>query len=133
MKKVKIYIEKGTDEFSACMDDSSLSYSCIGTGKTVAEAVEDFKDAYEEMRTYYASIGKKFEEIEMEFRYDVPSFLQEFAYAFSLSSLERITGINQKQLGHYISGYRKPSRKTILKIEAGIQRFGEHLASVRFA
>lgn len=133
MKNVKVYIEKGADEYSAFMDDTQLSYSCIGTGATVEETVEDFKKAYAEMRDYYNSVGKVFEEVEFSFYYDIPSFLQEYAYAFTLAGLERITGVNQKQLGHYISGYRKPSEKTIRKIEEGIHRFSSQLASVRFS
>ena len=66
------------------------------------------------------------------FKYDVPSFLQDFAYAFSLAGLERITGINQKQLGHYISGFRKPSEKTVRKIESRIHAFSKQLEAVRF-
>ena len=133
MKKVKVFIEKGPDEYSAYMDDTPLSYSCIGTGATVEETIADFRKSYDEMRDYYSSVGKPFEEVELEFCYDIPSFLQEFAFAFSLAGLERITGVNQKQLGHYISGYRKPSEKTIRKIEDGIHRFSAQLNAVRFA
>ncbi|MBP3795403.1 MAG: helix-turn-helix transcriptional regulator [Bacteroidales bacterium] len=51
---------------------------------------------------------------------------------FTLAGLQRITGVNQKQLGHYISGYRKPSNKTVRKIEDGIHRFSQQLSAVRF-
>ena len=71
--------------------------------------------------------------MELVFCYDIPSFLQDFAFAFSLAGLERITGVNQKQLGHYISGYRKPSERTIRKIEDGIHRFSEQLGAVHFS
>ena len=93
MKKVKVYIEKGADDYSAYMDDTPLDYSCIGQGATVE---------------------------------------QDYAYAFTLAGLQRITGVNQKQLGHYISGYRKPSNKTVRKIEDGIHRFSQQLSAVRF-
>ena len=73
-----------------------------------------------------------FEEVNLEFYYDIPSFLQDYAYAFTLAGLQRITGVNQKQLGHYISGYRKPSSKTVRKIEDGIHRFSQQLSAVRF-
>lgn len=133
MKTMKVFIEKGKDEYSAYLDDNSLDYSCIGTGLTVDEAIADFRSAYEEMKAFFKSKGKPFEEIETVFYYDIPSFLREYAFAFSLAGLERITGVNQKQLGHYISGYRKPSEKTIRKIEEGIHRFSEQLAAVRFS
>ena len=132
MKTVKVFIEKGKDDYSAYMDDTPLSYSCIGQGDTVEEAIEDFKASYREMREYYQEIGKEFEEVKLVFCYDIPSFLQEFAFAFSLAGLERITGVNQKQLGHYISGYRKPSERTIRKIEDSIHRFSQQLSAVHF-
>ena len=132
-KRIKVFIEKGVDDYTAFMDNNELSYSCIGQGATVDEAIEDFIAAYDEMHAYYDSIGKPFEEIDLQYSYDIPSFLQEYAYAFTLAGLERITGVNQKQLGHYISGYRKPSEKTIRKIEDGIHRFSEELSAVRFS
>lgn len=133
MKTVKVYIEKGPDDYSAFMDDTPLSYSCMGQGGTVEETISDFLAAYSEMREYYQSVGKHFEEVDFEFHYDIPSFLQGFAYAFTLAGLERITGVNQKQLGHYISGYRRPSNKTIRKIEDGIHRFSKELCFVHFS
>lgn len=84
------------------------------------------------MREYYQDINKTFPNVEYEFKYDTPSFLQYYAYAFTLAGLERITGVNQKQLGHYISGVRKPSERTIRKIEERIHAFGEEISSVSF-
>ena len=133
MKTVKVFIEKGVDDYSAYMDDTPLNYSCMGQGDTVEEAVKDFLACYDEMRGHFQEVGEPFEEVELEFYYDIPSFLQEFAFAFSLAGLERITGVNQKQLGHYISGYRKPSVKTVRKIEEGIHRFSKQLSAVRFS
>ena len=133
MKKVRVFIEKGKDEFSAYMDDTPLDYSCIGEGKTVEETIDDFKAAYGEMREYSESIGKYFEEVEYEFYYDTASFLQYFGKTFSLAGLEVITGINQTQLGHYLHGRRKPTRKTIDKIQKGVERFAQELTRVRFA
>ena len=118
--------------FSIYIEDKSYPYGVIGTGPTVREAIEDFRAGYAEMKDYIESTGGRFEEAGFEFKYDVPSFLQEYAYAFSLAGLERITSINQKQLGHYISGYRKPSEKTVRKIESGIQSFCAQLSTVRF-
>lgn len=133
MKTLIAIIERGVDGlFSIYIEDKSYPYGVIGTGPTVREAMEDFRAGYAEMKDYIESTGGRFEEAGFEFKYDVPSFLQEYAYAFSLAGLERITSINQKQLGHYISGYRKPSEKTVRKIESGIQSFCAQLSTVRF-
>ena len=84
------------------------------------------------MQAMYKAEGKECPQLEFEFKYDVPSFLQYYAYAFTLAGLERITGVNQKQLGHYISGFRKPSEKTARKIEEKIKEFAKEIESVRF-
>ncbi len=134
MKKVTAIIETGPDHhFSIYSDSDDYPYGIIGIGDTIAEAKEDFLVAYEEMRECIQDRGEEFVEAEFVFRYDIPSFLQEFAFAFTLAGLERITGINQKQLGHYVSGYRKPSAKTIRKIEEGIHNFSEQLSLIHFA
>ena len=134
MKTVTAIIETGSDHtisiYSHGADD--LNYGVIGTGNTIAEAKDDFLFAYQEIKECFLKKGKEFEEVEFVFRYDIPSFLQEFAYAFTLAGLERITGVNQKQLGHYASGYRKPSARTIRKIEDGIHDFCKHLSEIHF-
>ena len=133
MKKVKVFIEKSDYGFSAYMDDTPLSYSCIGEGKTVEETIADFRQAYADMRDYYREEGKPFEEIEFEFYYDTASFLDEYCKAFSLAGLERITGVSQTQLGHYLHGRRKPTRKTIERIQEGVKSFAENLMAIQFA
>jgi len=134
MKTVIAIIETGADRrFSIYSKDNTLPYGVIGTGDTIASAKEDFMLAYEEIKDYFKETGKEFIEAEFVFRYDIPSFLQEFAFAFTLAGLERITGINQKQLGHYVSGYRKPSAKTIRRMEEGIHSFCDQLRAVRFS
>ncbi len=84
------------------------------------------------MKAMYRAEGKECPVLEFVFKYDMPSFLQYYAYAFTLAGLERITGVNQKQLSHYIGGRRSPSEKTIKKIEERIHIFGKEIASVSF-
>ena len=133
MKHVKVFIEKSSYGYSAYMEDNNLDYGLFGEGKTVEEAIDDFNKSYAGMREYYERHGKNFEEIEYEFFYDTASFLQEYCKAFSLAGLERITGVSQTQLGHYLHGRSKPSKKTIAKIEQGVQAFARDLTAVRFA
>ena len=133
MKKVKVFIEKAEFGFSAYMEEAGLDYGCTGEGKTVVEAIDDFKKSYEGIREYYYKHGKHFKEVECEFFYDTASFLEEYSKAFSLAGLERITGVSQTQLGHYLHGRRKPSRKIIDRIQKGVQAFASNLIAVRFA
>ncbi len=133
MKKVKVYIEKAEFGFSAYMEEAHLDYGCIGEGRTVEETIDDFNKSLDGIRDYYARQGKAFEEIDYDFYYDIASFLDEYCKAFSLAGLERITGVSQAQLGHYLHGRRKPTRKTIEKIQRGVDAFAHHLTAVRFA
>ena len=133
MNKIKVFIERGKDEFSAYMEDNDLDYGLIGEGQTIEETMRDFDLSYDGMREYYKEIGKPFEEIEYEFFYDTESFLAAYGKTFSLAGLSVITGVNQAQLGHYLHGRRKPTRKTIDKIQQGVERFARELTAVRFA
>lgn len=133
MRTVKVYVESSDYGYSAYMENVGLDYACIGEGKTVEEAIEDFEDSYKEIKEYYCEQKLEFSEVEFEFYYDISSFLQEFNKAFSLSGLERITGVNQTQLGHYLHNRRKPSRKTINRIEEGLRSFASHLTAIHFA
>lgn len=131
--KVKVYVERAECGYSVYMDDSILDYGCIGEGKTVDGAIEDFQASYEEVKSYYASVSREFTEAEFVFYYDTASFLSEYAGVFSLSGLEKLTGVSQTQLGHYLHGRRKPSRKTIEKIQNGVDRFAKELTLIKFA
>lgn len=115
------------------MDDTPLDYGCIGEGRTVEETIDDFNAANAGMRAHYEAEGKPFEEIEYDFYFDTASFLSEYAGVFSLSGLEKITGVNQTQLGHYLHGRRKPTRKVIDKIQSGVERFAKELMAVKFS
>ena len=132
--KALAVIERGKNgKYGIYIETDNLPFGVIGDGNTVAEAVDDFNNSLEEMRNYYKDVGKDFpENLEFEFKYDAASFLQQYAYAFTLAGLERITGVNQRQLSHYINGARNPSNRTIRKIENKLHTFGKEIATVRF-
>jgi len=132
--KALAVIERGKNgKYGVYIETDNLPFGVIGDGNTVAEAVDDFNNSLEEMKNYYKDVGKEFpENLEFEFKYDAASFLQQYAYAFTLAGLERITGVNQRQLSHYINGARNPSNRTIRKIENKLHTFGKEIATVRF-
>ena len=133
MKKIKVYIEIADCGYSAYMEKNSLDYGRIGEGVSVKECIQDFKSMYATLKNHYEATGKHFEEVQFEFYYDTASFLEEYSKTFSLAGLERITGVNQTQLGHYLHGRRKPTRKTIAKIQTSVKTFAENLMAVQFA
>jgi hypothetical protein len=133
MRKVKAIIERAGDgSYSIYSDADDLSYLITGTGHTVEEAKKCFEDGYAAMKRYYAEEGKPFTEVEMVYQYDMASFLEYYTKAFSLAGLSRITGINQGQLSHYITGHRSPSARTKEKMQKAIHAFAKDLETVRF-
>ena len=133
-RKINAIIERADDgTYSIYSDADDLDYLITGTGKTVSEAKKIFEGGYEDTRRYYAKEGKPFTEVEMVYKYDMASFLAYYSKVISLAGLSRLTGINQQQLSHYVTGRRNPSPKTVAKVEEAIHHFAQDLASVRFA
>lgn len=135
--KLNAIIEKGKDgTFDVHYDvnqENPYGFSLLGQGDTVQEAIEDFYVSRNEMKEYYQEAGKEFpENLEFEFIYDVSSFLESYSDKISLAGLGRLTGINRKQLSHYLTRKRNPSRKTVEKIETALHDFGKEISQVRF-
>ena len=131
--KVKVIIERGTDGFySVYMDDDRFDFGLNGQGDTVQEAKDDFLTAYQEIKELREEEGEEMPVLEYNFEYDVDSFLNYYSGILSKSGLERVTGINQKQLWHYASGKRKPTRATVLKIQEGLHSLAKDLMQVQF-
>lgn len=132
MKSVRVFIERGKDgTYGAYMpDDNNLSYGVIGDGATAADAIADFKAAYEDMKSFFEEEGKPFEEVNFAFSYDIPSFLVYYADILSYKGLAKLTGVSAAQLSQYISGYRTPSPKTTEKIQRALHTFGKELSQL---
>ncbi|MDR1628985.1 MAG: helix-turn-helix transcriptional regulator [Oscillospiraceae bacterium] len=113
-------------------EDTKVSFGLLGEGSTVSDTVEDFRIGYEEMKDIYHEQQREFPELEFDFRYDVASFLDHFSKIFSKSALESVTGIHQKQLGHYASGHRQPRPETVKRIETSLHSLAKELSQVQF-
>lgn len=132
-RKINVLIERGVDgTYSAFIADNNCEFGCIGEGKSVEETKKDFLVAVDEMKEVYHKNGKEFPDVEFNFTYDVASFLNYYAYAFTLAGLARITGVNQGQLSHYVTGRRKPSKTTVEKIEQSLHAFANEIGEIKF-
>lgn len=133
--KVIAYIERGNDGTFGVyidLDDKTLNYGISANGKTVEEAINDFNNSYTEMKNFHSKKGLDFIEAEFTFKQDVASFLQYYSKIFTLAGLERLTGINQAQLSHYLNGVKKPRKETVEKIETKIHELGKELTTLEF-
>jgi hypothetical protein len=135
MNKVKAFIERGKDGTYGVyvdLEDNTLDYGVIGEGRTADEAVADFLGCYNDMKASFAKDSQEFKESQFEFHYDTASFLSSYSHILSLAGLSRLTGLNQGLLSHYINGRKKPTKKTVKKIEDSIREFGKQLSLVSF-
>lgn len=70
------------------------------------------------------------DEFEIVYKFDTESLLDYYSGILSLAGLERITGINRKQLWSYSQGRSKPRKAQVQKIEKALHRLGAELSSV---
>jgi hypothetical protein len=131
MKNVNIIVERGKDGIAIYTEDAQVS----GFGSTIKEAEEDFRisakllveSATESSFTYNTNLAGEYE---LAFSFDVRSFLEYYSSILTRSALSRLTGINERQLGHYIQGVSKPRKSQIEKIEQALHNLGNELSSI---
>lgn len=119
-----------SDSFGAYSENCDGIYAA---GNTIEECKKDVVTAIE-------LIKKKLpeeqwpEQIKGEYRlvwhYDVQSLLLYYGTMLSLSGLERVTGIHQKQLWAYMHGRSRPRKQQKERIEESLHRFADELSDV---
>jgi len=127
---IKIIIEKTEGLFSAYAANVEGIYA---GGETVEEVKQSVVDSIRLLKEYNApenlptALRKDYT---LVYHFDAVSLLNYYKGVFTNSALERITGINQKQIQHYASGLKKPTETTTKKIETALHKLGEELLAV---
>jgi predicted RNase H-like HicB family nuclease len=130
MGKLTVTIAKGDTNYGAWIEEAAGIY---GQGDTVEEAKQNLNEGLLLYKKHNATLPPALQgEVEFEYKFDVPSFLTHYATVFTKSSLERMTGINQTQLSHYVSGFRKPSPRVAVKMDRAIHSLAQELQQVHF-
>ena len=130
MEKLIIQIGASPDFFGGFAINCNGVY---GSGKNVEECKENVLEGLRLLKEsrpieQWPELIKGVYEI--EYRYDVQSILSYYASVFTKPALERLTGINQKQLHHYATGLKKPREPQRRKIEDALHKLGSELLSV---
>ena len=123
-----------------CLENGYSAYienldGVVATGSTVDEikrnlisALDDYVETCKELNLKPpAELTGNYQ---IDFSMDVKSLLALYDGIFTKSGLERLTGINQKQLWHYANGLSKPRRAQVLKIENALHRLGNELIAI---
>ena len=137
MKRSKKHTLNATIE---CLENGYSAYiknldGVVATGSTVDEikrnlisALDDYVETCKELNLKPpAELTGNYQ---IDFSMDVKSLLALYDGIFTKSGLERLTGINQKQLWHYANGLSKPRRAQVLKIENALHRLGNELIAI---
>lgn len=123
-------IEKSKDFFDAYSDNCDGIYAAGDSIQAVKEdamrAIEGIKRNLPEERWPKQIKG----EFEIEWKFDVPSFLEYYGDYLSLAGLQRMTGINQKQLSNYLHHRAVPRQKQADRIINGLHSFAREILSI---
>lgn len=129
---LKAIIEKAENNYSAYFEGLD---GVISVGDTLeeirvnlSEALNVYIEAAKEMGCEIPEFLKG--EYEIQFSMDVQSLLEYYEGVFTKAGLERLTGINQKQLWHYAKGISRPRRAQAKRIENALHKLGAELSSI---
>ncbi|MCF0254933.1 MAG: hypothetical protein HUK10_01410 [Bacteroides heparinolyticus] len=130
MERIIMNICASSDSFAA------YSESCEGiyaAGDTVEECKKDVETAIDLIKKNLPEEQWP-EQIKKDYilvwRYDVQSLLYYYGNMLSLSGLERLTGIHQKQLWAYMHGRSKPRVQQKERIEKALHGFAAELSEL---
>ena len=129
MEKINVILKRGEDGMFLAVPEHNFPIGLHGYGKTANEAIADLNTICQEAKEFYPELP----DFEYNIMYEVPSFLKAYSQIFSLAGLQQITGVNQKQLSHYLNGNSYPSKQTTEKIKTGFNNFRHNLSNVQFA
>lgn len=129
--KLKIILERNDDMYSGYAENASVGI--VAGGNTVEEVKKEVLEAIELLKKYNSDehIPKILKgDYNIIYQFDTESLLNYYKGIFTHAALERMTGINRKQLQHYSSGLKKPLPRTRKKIEDSLHKLGEELLAV---
>ncbi|HRN46716.1 MAG TPA: hypothetical protein PK110_02535 [Niabella sp.] len=131
MKKIKVLVEWSGDNFSA--GTGEINGMVFATGKSLDDVKEKFTEAFKFHIEGSLSDGDKLPAYIVNGKYKFEYELQASAMLhladglITRSALSRVTGINEKQLSHYLTGHRKARLKQNEKIALGIKTINKQI------
>lgn len=132
MNKITVNVEITDNNYSAYIDDLA---GCVATGKTFDELQKEMKDAVdfhlETSREFGDDIPEVFsDDFELVYKFNPESLLTHYRGIFTNAALERLTGINQRQLQRYASGETKPRPEQARRISDAFHKLAHELQVV---
>lgn len=131
--KITGTIVRSDDKYYQIISDDEILNHCFGGyGYSIAEAKADFMTSIREAKEMIVEDGydipKEAENIEVEFRYDIPSFFNYFDW-INISAFAKKAGINESKMRAYKAGVATASEKTLTKIFSTVKAMGAELSA----
>jgi hypothetical protein len=136
MKKIHVKIGWSGNNYSCIADEKALNGIIIVTGKSLESLKKQFQESLQFHIEGCIQSGDKMPEWLISGQYETDFILEASALIHSLdgiltrATIARASGINEKLIGHYASGYRKPRPGQMEKIVHGIRIINRELASI---
>ena len=126
-KRLIINIGASSDSFGAYAEN------CTGIN-IAGNSIKEIKEQLPEVINLYKEVNPETEWEEpirenwpVEWKYDVQTLLNYYSGIITNAALQRLTGINQKQLWNYAHGISKPRKAAKEKIETALHKLGQEL------
>jgi len=130
MEKIVIHIGASSDHFGAYAENCPGIYGAGDTPEAAKQNALEGLKLFVESRNMEDLPEILRGEYEIIYQFDPQSLLRYYSGIFNKAALERLTGINQKQLHHYASGLKNPRVGQRKKIETALHGLGKELMAV---
>jgi len=137
MEKIKVLVGWCNKNYSATTDDyDRLNGIIIATGTTFDGLQKEFESAVKFHIEGCLADGDSLPEwlmcgdYEIEYELATSALLHRLDGILTRSAIARVSGINERQIGHYALGIRNPRPEKRKQIIAGIHQISRELASV---
>jgi predicted RNase H-like HicB family nuclease len=130
MDKLTVIVEFAKSNYAAYVAEI---IGCVATGKTFEELRNNIEEA---IKFHIEGMKEDGEEIpftspyELSFCFDSKSLFRHYSGIFTNAAMQRLTGINQRQIQRYSSGASRPKEKQSIKITEALHNLGKELLAV---
>ena len=136
MKKINVKIGWSGENFSCIADDAALNGIVLATCETLEGLKKQFQESLQFHIEGCIQDGNLLPEWLINGQYDVnymleiSALLHSFDGILTRSAIDRVSGINEKQIEYYASGNRMPLPQQKKKIINAFHSIGKELVSV---
>lgn len=135
MERIKVKVEWSDNNFSA--GTGQINGVVMATGKTLEDVEQSFRESFDFHIDGSLADGDKLpqyiidKDYELDFHLGASAMLHLADGLISRSAISKATGINEKQLSHYLTGHRIAREAQNKKIASGIIQISKQIDKLK--